>query len=69
MTFGLDFLLTLTNESCTILLATSSGLDKPAPAEMIFVSSGFERFSFSSPGVSAKIKQIQIDLIKFFTLF
>lgn len=62
MTFDLDHVLTqrLTNESCTILSATSSGLDKPAPAEMIFVSSGFVRFSFSNPGVSVENKNSEL---------
>lgn len=32
----------------------SSGFAKPAPAEMILVSSGFVRFSFSNPGVSKR---------------
>lgn len=43
-----------TSESFRILTAISSGLANPAPAEMIFVSSGLVRFSFSNPGVSVK---------------
>lgn len=44
----------ITNESFKMFMAMSSGLAKPAPPEMILVSSGLVRFSFSNPGVSVK---------------